>query len=263
MKKILTFALLSLCGFVYAGDGNGPGNDTIVTGGPVTNQGGAGGNGGNAQGGNSNATAIGAGGNAASNATGGNAESIATGGNALGVGISGAKSNAAAGANANSYSGSQSNANSTNINSTGPSLSVSSTDNANNASQSVNTGSNVTITHERNVSSAYAPTIAPTAVCMGSTSGGAQGASFGFSVGTTWVDKNCELLEQVRAVSYVLGDRESAAEMLCSLESYREARLRVGKPCKAYKDAAQAKAQSEPTDPYIRRRLGLPALTGE
>jgi hypothetical protein len=70
-----------------------------------------------------------------------------------------------------------------------------------------------------------------TAVCMGASSGGAQGAALGLSFGTSWTDDNCMLLEQVRTVAGSLGDMNTAQEMMCSAESYREARRRMGKPC--------------------------------
>lgn len=81
------------------------------------------------------------------------------------------------------------------------------------------------------VATAYAPNIAPTAVCMGSSSAGAQGVTFGVSFGSSWTDDNCMLLEQVRTVASVIGDREIAAEMMCEVKAYKEARARAGKPC--------------------------------
>lgn len=121
------------------------------------------------------------------------------------------------------------------------------------------------------VATAYAPNIAPTALCMGSTSAGGQGMSFGFSVGTSWTDENCVLLEQVRTVAAVLGDRETAAEMLMGIPAYAEARARLS----AKRQGSQAPvkvaeipvgagvanlARIEYTDPIIRARLGLPPL---
>lgn len=99
-------------------------------------------------------------------------------------------------------------------------------------------GANVTVTgdtyqaQERNpVNTAYAPSIAPTALCALGVSGGAQGVSFGLSFGKSYTDENCVLLEQIRATATVLGDRATAAEMMCDLPSYKAARARAGKPC--------------------------------
>lgn len=97
------------------------------------------------------------------------------------------------------------------------------------------------------VATAYAPNIAPTAVCMGSTSAGGQGMTFGISFGTSWTDDNCMLLEQVRTVATVIGDKEIAAEMMCDVKAYAAARARAGKPCgQAQVAAAPAPVQSAP-----------------
>jgi hypothetical protein len=96
-------------------------------------------------------------------------------------------------------------------------------------------------------STAYAAAIPPTAVCAGSTSGGAQGAAVGLSFGSSWTDKNCMLLEQVRTVAVVLGDVAVASEMLCGVDAYREARQRIGNPCK-YSPSAVTDKRSVTTD---------------
>lgn len=105
-----------------------------------------------------------------------------------------------------------------------------------NASQGNTTSTNVsvagdTVTYRAAASMAYAPPIAPTALCMGSSSAGGSGMTFGFSIGTSWTDSNCVLLEQVRTVAAVLGDKEIASAMMCRVDAYREAREASGKPC--------------------------------
>lgn len=105
------------------------------------------------------------------------------------------------------------------------------------------------------VSTAYAPHVSPTALCALGISGGAQGASFGLSFGGSFTDENCVLLEQVRTTAAVLGDRATAAEMMCGLAAYRAARERQGKPCQ--KATSTAVGGNEPSDPYVRRRMGL------
>jgi hypothetical protein len=103
-----------------------------------------------------------------------------------------------------------------------------STNNANNAAQSTSVtvqGDNVNYEAKRiPVSSSYAPANFPTATCMGSTSGGAQGIGFGVSFGTSWKDENCMLLEQVRATASVLGDKDTAAMMMCGVKAYKAVR---------------------------------------
>lgn len=134
---------------------------------------------------------------------------------------------------------------------------------ANNGGNSVSVGGNnaalsasLSVSNERSAASAYAPAIAPTAPCMGSSSAGFQGMSFGISAGGTWTDTNCVLLEQIRTVSVVLGQPVIASEMMCAVESYREARERIGVPCLPVKVA-----QVKYSDPVVRRRMALPPAT--
>lgn len=111
---------------------------------------------------------------------------------------------------------------------------------------------------ERSASTAYAASIAPTAVCMGTSSAGVQGLALGVSVGSSWTDQNCMLLEQVRTVATVLQDKITAEEMMCGMEQYRMARIRVGKPCSEdSKQRLHDLADKQITDPAIRYRLGL------
>ncbi|MNT97541.1 hypothetical protein D3C72_2398890 [compost metagenome] len=51
--------------------------------------------------------------------------------------------------------------------------------------------------------------------------------SFGFSLGTSWTDSNCMLLEQVRTVSVVLGQKEVAQEMMMAVPAYADAVKRL------------------------------------
>lgn len=78
---------------------------------------------------------------------------------------------------------------------------------------------------------AYAPPIAPTSICMGSTSVGASGVGVGISVGSSWTDENCVVLEQIRTVTTVLGDREVGEQMMCQFPNYAKARAVMGRPC--------------------------------
>lgn len=135
--------------------------------------------------------------------------------------------------------------------------SVSNSD-ANNASQQTN----VTNVNPRQTASAANVTVMPTAVCSGVTGGGASSAVFGVSFGTSWTDANCMLLEQVRTTAVILEDQETASEMMCAIDAYRDARARLGKPCrtKLATNTGAPAAQVEYTDPIIRARLGLPPL---
>lgn len=141
--------------------------------------------------------------------------------------------------------------------------------NGNNAAQQVRVDGDTTVSVYRAApSTAYAPNIAPTALCAIGVSAGGSGMSFGFSIGASYIDDNCQKLEQVRTAAAVLGDKEAAAEMMCGIsEAYREARATVGKPCGSRaalgKSQAVAVSQAKPEqyqDPIIRARLGLPPL---
>jgi len=145
----------------------------------------------------------------------------------------------------------------------------------NNSSQNVTVQGDTYEAARIPVATAYAPNIAPTAVCMGSTSAGGQGMTFGVSIGTSWTDSNCMLLEQVRTVAAVIGDRETAQEMMCEVKAYAAARARTGHPCGGAvapkTSASEATSPAKPTkvaansrydgtDPIVRARLGLPPL---
>lgn len=133
--------------------------------------------------------------------------------------------------------------------------------------QAVNVNSDYRATAE----SAYAPAIMPTAPCMGSSSVGGQGMSFGVSFGTTWKDEGCDFRENIRTVATVLNDPVTAQELMCSKQDYREARERAGRPCAPVKKetvAANAPTQTasreesyQGNDPIVRSRLGLAPLS--
>ena len=76
------------------------------------------------------------------------------------------------------------------------------------------------------VATAYAASIAPTAVCALSVSGGFQAVGFGMSLGKSYIDENCVLLEQARAASN-LGQREVAVEMLMDIPAFAAAKKRI------------------------------------
>jgi hypothetical protein len=98
-----------------------------------------------------------------------------------------------------------------------------STANANNASQQTT----IQYTPSRiPAATAYAPAIHPTAVCALSLSGGAQGALFGLSLGGSYIDDNCRLLEQIRAAK-AIGAEDVAVEMMMDIPSFAKAAQRI------------------------------------
>ena len=65
-------------------------------------------------------------------------------------------------------------------------------------------------------SSAFAPALTSSNdTCMGSSSLGATGMSFGVALGSTWTDKNCEMLKNAREL-WNQGDHAAALALLCS-----------------------------------------------
>lgn len=234
--------------------------DQSTTNAPVANgghgghggQGGQGGQGGNGLGvGVGVGVGIGQGGNA--NATGGNATGGSATGGAATVGDIRNTNTAAGGSVLGSGNSANTNAN----------------DNRSQATASGNTtevnvaGDNYEAQKRAPVSTAYAPTVMPTAPCMGSTSGGISTVGLSISGGGTWIDENCQLLEQVRAVNNI-GERDVAVEMLNAIPAYAEAKKRLADRKStasgvAY-NATPVVVKPELTDPIVRKRLGLPPL---
>lgn len=263
--------------------GNCAGGDTTNN---TYNQGGAGGVGG--QGGQGGA---GFGGTGVGVGTGGSASvgdirntNTANGGNVLGSGNSandirntntangGAGGNATQGQQQGQLQGQQQgqaqNSNNRNDNQSNASNRNSNAAQGNTTSTSVSVaGDNITYEAAKiPVATAYAPNIVATALCKFGVSGGGQGMTFGFSVGVSITDENCMLLEQVRTVSVILGDKETAAEMMMAVPAYAEAvKRRKGGATAAAVDvkpaAAVSKAGYNEQDPIIRSRLGLPPLS--
>lgn len=147
-----------------------------------------------------------------------------------------------------------------------------------NAAQGNTTETNVkvtgdTVTYEAAripVATAYAAGLtASNGTCMGSTSAGGQGMSFGFSVGTTWKDPGCDRRYNAQSLAAV-GQPKAAVALLCQDPDIKAAMETAGTPCSQTaaeaKATAQAKAEteavaaSEPLDPLVRSRIGLPPL---
>ena len=68
--------------------------------------------------------------------------------------------------------------------------------------------------NNRAAASAYAPTIYPTAPCMGSSSAGGQGLHFGISFGTSWTDTECQINETARNFEQA-GEHTDAMAVRC------------------------------------------------
>jgi hypothetical protein len=99
--------------------------------------------------------------------------------------------------------------------------------------------------------------------CMGSASGSANVPGFGISVGKTYTDSNCVMLKNAREF-WNMGMKAAALALMCNDAANKEALELTGFVCPQTKRdqalRAQAAAANEPTDPIVRKRMGLPEL---
>lgn len=98
----------------------------------------------------------------------------------------------------------------------------------------------------------------PVWTCAGGTSIGVQGLGGGISIGNATPNETCDTVFVAEALAS-RGDHAAANEVLCELSKARAARKRAGSPCWADRPENQPKS-GEPTDPFVRKRLGLPTL---
>lgn len=93
------------------------------------------------------------------------------------------------------------------------------TENANNSSQSTTVQGDTTVFKAPDipVSTAYAPSMSPSAQCMGVASGGVQGMSIGISFGKSYESKPCNQRELARMFAQ-MGNTKAATQVLCSIE---------------------------------------------
>jgi hypothetical protein len=93
----------------------------------------------------------------------------------------------------------------------------------------------------RNTPDVYAPNVSGgTNSCLVGISGGGSVAGFGIGLGGNWSDPDCER-RQLAALLYNTGQQNVAQEVLCASREVREARQRMGQPCRA--DQTQQIAQ--------------------
>lgn len=104
---------------------------------------------------------------------------------------------------------------------------------ASSSNNNTNGASNNTyVNYRRNpVSSAFAAALtAGDDTCMGSTSAGVQGVSFGASLGSTWRDEDCIRRKDARTL-YALGYGEAGVNRLCQSKDIALAMEQAGTPC--------------------------------
>lgn len=104
-----------------------------------------------------------------------------------------------------------------------------STENSNNSSVTV--GGDTFEARRIPVNTAFAPSIAPTANCALSVSGGVSVIGFSGSFGKAYIDENCAALEKVRNVALVLKDTDTAEALMCQDKAYAKARMTSGRAC--------------------------------
>lgn len=151
----------------------------------------------------------------------------------------------------------------------------------NNSSQTVNVGGDTYEATKIPVATAFAPSlIAGTNTCMGSSSVGGQGITFGFSVGTTWEDKGCTRRSNAQTLNS-LGLAKAAVALMCqdsdvalamkqsNMECYvtsratSEGSTSVSVVSTIPAEASQAQRDNANPDNIIRWRLGLPPLANK
>lgn len=96
--------------------------------------------------------------------------------------------------------------------------------------------------------------------CMGSTSGSVNAPGLGVSVGSTWADTNCKMLKNSREL-WNMGMKAAAMALMCTDKANREALELTGYECPQTTRDKKSIAAGEPTDPYVRDRLGLAPLS--
>lgn len=281
MKNVLGGVIIAMAfaGSAYAAQTNAGCQGNCPSGGDTTNAGGIGYGG---QGGNASSIGVGVGvgigGSGGSGGAGGSGGSGGAGGAVVGSGNSSANSAVVGSGNSrNDLSQDQKQSQQANSNQSQSShndnASSASNRNSNAAQGNTTNVSGDTVTYEAAripVATAYAAGLtASNGTCMGSTSAGGQGMSFGFSVGTTWKDSGCDRRYNAQALAAV-GQAKAAVALLCQDPDIKAAMETAGTPCSATAEAkaasrkqaveAETIAKAEPIDSLIRARLGLPPL---
>lgn len=109
------------------------------------------------------------------------------------------------------------------------------------------------------VATAYSAGLAASnGTCLGSASGGVQGAAIGISLASTTKDNGCDVRYDAAALR-AAGHGDAADARLCQKPEIAEAFAAAGKPCTDKRTPAMKTATSEYTgsDPFVRARLGI------
>jgi len=101
-------------------------------------------------------------------------------------------------------------------------------------------GGNTSYQDQKQAPSVFAPSIAPTAPCMGGTSAGGSGTGFGLSFGTSWTDDECNTRETAR-IFHSMGLMSDALAVICSSAYAASAPSCAGKERPCHDDEIVAK----------------------
>lgn len=112
------------------------------------------------------------------------------------------------------------------------------------------------------VSTAYAaPLTSSPETCMGSSSGGVQGASFGVSIASTWESVKCDRRMFARALD-TMGKRTAAIALLCLDADVKKAMEAAGESCPDKKAADAKRAESILNGETVSQRQPMPWQAG-
>ena len=109
------------------------------------------------------------------------------------------------------------------------------------------------------VSTAYSAGLATSnGTCLGSASGGVQGAAVGISLASTKLDTGCDIRYDAAALR-AAGHSDAADARLCQKPEIAEAFAAAGKPCTDKRKSAMKTTTAEYTgsDPIVKARLGI------
>jgi len=116
---------------------------------------------------------------------------------------------------------------------------------------------------ERNpVNTAYAaPVVATNGTCMGSSSGGGQGAAIGISFATTWTDNSCDIRYDAEALR-AAGLQRAAQARLCQKADIAKAMEAAGTPCPGAEAKRAESILNGEQQPVAQRRQPMPWQAG-
>jgi hypothetical protein len=107
------------------------------------------------------------------------------------------------------------------------------------------------------------PLVSSNDTCMGSASASGNLPGIGLSFGKTYTDSNCVMLKNSREL-WNMGMKAAALALMCTDSANKDALELTGFVCPQTKrdqaNKAQAAIANEPTDPIVRKRMGLPEL---